>query len=132
MLTVWAASSLVFVEHRSAKVWARVGRGVVSIGVWRTTSPLWRGWSAGVLPEPGVLPWRWLPSSHEVLHPSSPMVDADVLTIPLWIPFLAIVLPTALLFWLDRRRIPPGHCQKCGYNLTGNVSGVCPECGEKV
>ena len=24
---------------------------------------------------------------------------------------------------------PPGHCQKCGYNLTGNVSGVCPECG---
>ena len=25
---------------------------------------------------------------------------------------------------------PPGHCQKCGYNLTGNVSGVCPECGE--
>jgi hypothetical protein len=29
------------------------------------------------------------------------------------------------------RRFVPGHCQKCGYNLTGNVSGVCPECGEK-
>ena len=27
------------------------------------------------------------------------------------------------------RRYPPGHCLKCGYNLTGNVSGVCPECG---
>ncbi len=27
---------------------------------------------------------------------------------------------------------PPGHCQRCGYNLTGNVSGVCPECGEKI
>lgn len=24
---------------------------------------------------------------------------------------------------------PPGHCSHCGYNLTGNVSGVCPECG---
>ena len=23
-------------------------------------------------------------------------------------------------------------CTKCGYNLTGNVSGRCPECGEKV
>jgi len=24
---------------------------------------------------------------------------------------------------------PPGHCRTCGYNLRGNVSGVCPECG---
>jgi hypothetical protein len=26
--------------------------------------------------------------------------------------------------------IPAGLCQHCGYNLTGNLSGVCPECGE--
>ena len=32
----------------------------------------------------------------------------------------------------DYRPFGPGHCQKCGYNLTGNVSGVCPECGEAV
>jgi len=24
------------------------------------------------------------------------------------------------------------HCGQCGYNLTGNVSGVCPECGWKI
>jgi hypothetical protein len=24
------------------------------------------------------------------------------------------------------------HCTRCGYNLTGNVSGVCPECGTPV
>ena len=24
------------------------------------------------------------------------------------------------------------YCIQCGYDLTGNVSGVCPECGEKV
>ena len=23
-------------------------------------------------------------------------------------------------------------CMDCGYNLTGNVSGVCPECGEQI
>ena len=23
-------------------------------------------------------------------------------------------------------------CIECGYNLTGNVSGVCPECGSKI
>jgi len=21
------------------------------------------------------------------------------------------------------------HCKNCGYNLTGNISGTCPECG---
>lgn len=23
-------------------------------------------------------------------------------------------------------------CERCGYDLTGNVSGVCPECGNPV
>ena len=50
--------------------------------------------------------------------------------IPLWIPFLMCAAPTALLFYLDRRRVLPGHCPTCGYNLTGNTSGKCPECGE--
>ena len=30
----------------------------------------------------------------------------------------------------ERRR--KGLCLTCGYDLTGNVSGVCPECGTKV
>jgi hypothetical protein len=28
------------------------------------------------------------------------------------------------------KRHSRGHCWRCGYDLTGNVSGVCPECGE--
>ena len=44
---------------------------------------------------------------------------------------LLTTVPTALLWYVDRR-FPRGHCQRCGYNLTGNVSGACPECGEKV
>ncbi|GMU22180.1 MAG: hypothetical protein AMXMBFR13_22680 [Phycisphaerae bacterium] len=28
--------------------------------------------------------------------------------------------------------VPPGCCSQCGYDLTGNVSGVCPECGQPV
>jgi hypothetical protein len=49
-------------------------------------------------------------------------------TIPLWIPFLALLLPTLLLWRLERCRPPPGHC-RCGDNLTGLTSGRCPECG---
>jgi hypothetical protein len=28
-----------------------------------------------------------------------------------------------------QRRRRTGLCSRCGYDLTGNVSGVCPECG---
>jgi len=50
------------------------------------------------------------------------------LVIPCWLMLPFIALPTAFLWYRDRRQ-PRGHCQTCGYDLTGNVSGVCPECG---
>ncbi|MCC6359748.1 MAG: hypothetical protein IT450_13465 [Phycisphaerales bacterium] len=50
------------------------------------------------------------------------------LTIPLWLPLLMIGIPTASC-WRRLRRPAPGCCKKCGYDLTGNVSGTCPECG---
>jgi hypothetical protein len=27
-------------------------------------------------------------------------------------------------------RFEQGHCRGCGYNLRGNTSGICPECGQ--
>ena len=50
---------------------------------------------------------------------------------PLWIPLLVTGLATALLMWAKRVRLLPGHCS-CGYNLRGNVSGRCPECGRAI
>lgn len=45
-------------------------------------------------------------------------------------PLATLSLPP-LAAWLvyRRRRPPPGCCAKCGYDVTGNVSGTCPECG---
>jgi 4-amino-4-deoxy-L-arabinose transferase-like glycosyltransferase len=54
------------------------------------------------------------------------------LVIPLWFMFLLAFPAAASLWWLDRHRVRPGHCWKCGYDLTGNVSGQCPECGTAV
>jgi len=39
---------------------------------------------------------------------------------------------TPVLRWLGAFGYPPGSCQACGYDLTGNISGVCPECGKIV
>ncbi|MCP4590375.1 MAG: hypothetical protein GY842_06510 [bacterium] len=55
--------------------------------------------------------------------------SAQGLIIPLWMLFVGSAGGTAWLWWRDRRP-PPGDCQACGYDLTGNTSGVCPECGE--
>ena len=51
--------------------------------------------------------------------------------------FFVITLPVSLavgvpFLVLGPRRYPRGHCQKCGYDLTGNPSGTCPECGSSV
>ncbi len=76
----------------------------------------------------------------EEWHPhmgSSPRLDrygkkGTHVVAPLWLLFLIVAVLTAALFYRDHRRIPPGHCQKCGYDLTGNMSGKCPECGAGV
>jgi hypothetical protein len=50
------------------------------------------------------------------------------------VPFRALAAVTLILpvTWgirTARRQPRNGACKACGYNLTGNVSGVCPECG---
>ena len=67
--------------------------------------------------------WLWRPLF---------VAKVGIVSVPLWMPLLAVSIPTAYLFWLDRRRFPPGHCQRCGYDLTGNVSGRCSECGVEI
>ena len=62
------------------------------------------------------------------LHGTSTWSQIDC---PLWLILLAIAIPTAWLWRRDRRH-PPGHCRNCGYDLTGNVTGVCSECGREV
>ena len=43
---------------------------------------------------------------------------------------VAYGLRALLLAWASQRR--PGCCPTCGYDLTGNVSGRCPECGTRM
>ena len=52
-------------------------------------------------------------------------------SVPLWIPFVVVFVPS-FLAWRSSRKRRPGYCRRCSYDLTGNESGVCPECGTKV
>jgi hypothetical protein len=55
--------------------------------------------------------------------------------IPIW-PATACfaILPTTCLWSIRKRRfrLSMGHCLNCNHNLTGNTSGVCPECGTAI
>ncbi|MCP4247259.1 MAG: hypothetical protein GY778_09445 [bacterium] len=52
---------------------------------------------------------------------------------PGWIDlFLIIAVLISLVVIARRWPFPWGHRQSCGYNLTGNISGVCPECGTAI
>lgn len=57
--------------------------------------------------------------------------------IPFWfVHLLLLSYPTLLLLrctllWM-RGRTLPNPCINCGYNLTGNVTGTCPECGKEM
>lgn len=51
-----------------------------------------------------------------------------------FILMLSLSLGAAAVLWIiericRKRLSKPGCCPSCGYNLTGNISGVCPECG---
>ena len=55
--------------------------------------------------------------------------------VPAWFLVLLSVAPTTLKIarmWSSRRQLGSHSCVGCGYNLTGNVSGVCPECGTSI
>jgi hypothetical protein len=96
----------------------------------------------------------WLPPSglfvHRVFHSQGGAVELDdywwadrqhvynprpVFFMPYFVPAIALgLLPGC---WLAKRMLRPkgsdgAHCLSCGYNLTGNVSGVCPECGAQI
>jgi hypothetical protein len=47
---------------------------------------------------------------------------------------IMIVLSAGAITLVHRnpRELPSHICSTCGYDLTGNVSGVCPECGTAV
>lgn len=43
-----------------------------------------------------------------------------------------LVITVVTICFPSRKPPPSGHCVHCGYNLTGNESGVCPECGKGI
>lgn len=72
-----------------------------------------------------------LKTTYEVNHAMLGPYKTYSLIVPFWIPSAAL---GAFAVWsfATRRVASPLHCRSCGYLLLGNISGICPECGQPV
>ena len=58
----------------------------------------------------------------------------SLVTLIIFVPFVLIDI-SSVANWVRSivvGQIKQGYCSVCGYDLTGNTSGVCPECGTVV
>lgn len=96
---------------------------------------------SGIDPAPGIQPVQTrlgFTYAHRVTVWREPGSNRQVtltfqqLSFPVWLHAILFAMPPLGWFVAARRRRlrrKQGGCPACGYNLTGNTSGVCPECG---
>jgi hypothetical protein len=128
----WGADShLSLISHDGSLTVERQNVGSTVHPNWRWTSfsppPKWAlatSWFAGFGRRDVTVTIRDLTITRRVR-----ITDTAV---PYWVPVVLAASLPSLRLHLARRRTRPGFCRRCRYDLTANVSGVCPECGTAV
>ena len=119
-------------EYNSVAHWLFSARGFLYYVHGQFSATFGKGvWYHRIITWPVQARWHW--SIHHGPR-------ASVMSIDISCPHWAILLPLLLVdAWLLRRvvvrwrrRPRAGCCPKCGYDLTGNVSGICSECGFRI
>lgn len=117
-VAAWMLSSQWIIGYGNGTAWCAIGYGRFTL-----CFPPDR--------ESGELCW-WLRSTNKLdswagqFGVVAPWAGGRAIELPFWI--LAVVFMAATWKLLPRRSAV-GHCVGCGYDLTGNMSGRCPECG---
>lgn len=129
LLVVWVGSAWWWAKWTCnfPNVDLGVGRGRVVVEInppdgWGRMTAFGRG------EETAIEFWVDWDVHREIYGPRAGRVSDVWVAIPLWMLALLCGVTAFQMHYSDRRR-PNGCCRKCGYDLRGNASGVCPECG---
>jgi hypothetical protein len=87
----------------------------------------------------GRVPWT-NPSSRPASPPGkTTAIHGSEISVPVWLAAVLTAITPATwgirrgIAWARKaRQKSAGHCQSCSYDLTGNTSGICPECGTPI
>ena len=91
----------------------------------------WPTWMVPVVSATGRPLWmKTTARLHPRPHGNDPTRKAALRVNDLAIRLVVLAGGTTLAIVFLRDRPGPGLCPKCRYRLPGNVSGVCPECGQ--
>ncbi len=135
----WTRGTLTFAVESGTFITVKFRDEATRAKLQAETGTIQQGWSSVRMPtldvfsidSGGLASYFGLrfPQVRDTPSDVSPNAAVRCVFIPLWLPFLIVALPTTFMFYRDRKRIPPGHCSTCGYNLTGAEHERCPECG---
>ena len=126
VLGLWVFSVMYVSNYTPLSSNWTIGIGVGRIGVWG--SP---GNNSGWTFDPFYSQWKVLAANMPWTEFARDWLGFGLparFHVPVWLLVVATGFPTAILWWRDRPT-KAGFCKACKYDLTGNVSGICPECG---
>src|ERR1043166_662440 len=123
--TIWTDGALVTLYVRGRAVVLFQGHLFWSLKPWPTPLATISYRKTGI----GNPAWPVFCSTLTLSRPPVLFSWPNLWLMPMSAPFFVVAIPTSVLWYLERRRrIAPGHCPSCNYNLTGNTTGICPEC----
>ncbi|MCB9856768.1 MAG: hypothetical protein H6818_13895 [Phycisphaerales bacterium] len=126
----WGFSVIWSLELMSPKSSIGIANGCIYL-IWKWPAPLKHYIpNECMLSRSDYVQERFLPSYESGRRvPATGGMTWPLIAIPIWI--LAIPLAVGVIYLRRRRPLldDSPRCANCGFDLTGNESGICPECG---